>query len=65
MKKYEIHFCEGSYFMAKEINTECSIIDNTFTEFIGKFETDEKGIQLILSMLHKAYELQKEFPIEN
>ncbi len=65
MKRYEIHFCEGSYFMAKETGTECGIIDNTFTEPIGKFETDEKGINLILEMLHKSYELQREFPIED
>ncbi len=51
--------------MAKETGTECGIIDNTFTEPIGKFETDEKGINLILEMLHKSYELQREFPIED
>lgn len=65
INKYEIHFCEGTYFMAKIVATESGIIDNTFTEFIGEFETNKEGIQLILNMLMKAYQLQKDFPLES
>jgi len=64
MKTYEIHFCEGSYFMAKEKGTEQGIIDNTITEFIGNFETTNKGIINLLQMLKRAYNLQLFFPIE-
>lgn len=64
MKNYEIHFAEGSYFIAKEKGTEDVIISNTFTEFIGEFNTDDKGINDILNMLQKSYELQKDFPLE-
>jgi hypothetical protein len=65
MKNWEIHFCEGTYFMAKEVGTSQTIIDNTFTEYIGNVNTDEKGINNILNMLEKSYNLQKDFPIEN
>jgi hypothetical protein len=50
MKIWEIHFCEGSYFMAKIKGSESGIIDNTFTEFIGEFTTNKKGINNILNI---------------
>lgn len=64
MYKYEIHFCEGEYFMAKIVDTEQSIIDNTFTEHIGNCLADNEGIINILQMLNKAYKLQIDYPIE-
>ena len=53
MKVWELHFCEGSYFMAKEKDTESGIIDNTFTEYIGDITSDKAGIQKILNNLGK------------
>jgi hypothetical protein len=50
---YELHFCEGCYFMAVEKGKESSIIDNTFTEYIGDIKTTQKSIKKILDNLGK------------
>lgn len=51
MNTYEVHFCEGSYFMAKIKGTEQGIIDNTFTDFIGYFTRTNEGIIKVLQIL--------------
>lgn len=62
---WEIHFCEGSYFMAKREGTESGIIGNTMTELVGKIYTREENIQDILIICNNAYNINKIYPIED